>query len=526
MENTPLELSDYTSIVKRRIWSFVIPFVLVFSIASAVALMLPSVYKSTSTILIEGQEIPTDFVMETVTSYVEQRLQTINQRIMTTTNLLDIINRFDLYHDLRDRLTTNELVKKMREDVVMEPISAEVIDKRTGRPTEATIAFTLSYEGKASPRVIQRVADRVTSLFLEENLKDRVRQVKETSEFLEDEKNRVRQEMIEVENKLADFKEKHINSLPELLQVNIQGLSNTEREIERLGEQLRSLKEREGYLQTQLANIPEDVENSDKLRVEELEAHLVQLETKYSDHYPDVIKTKAQINAMKQKMQDRQASGNGVIDDGRSDNPAFVTLASQLASTKSEIASLGNHMKDLDKRKKMYQARIEDTPRVEQEYTAMLGDRDNIKTKFNDLTQKVMEAKVAQGLENEQKGERFTLIDPARLPEKPFKPNRLAIALIGLVLGIGAGVGFASLREFSDSAIHNAIDISKISSIPVLVSVPVIMTPKDKRIKIIKKVAWVAGTGLFIALGIFYFDSMVMDLDVFWAKVMRKIPVL
>ena len=152
MEPIEMTLDDYMAILKRRKWSLILPALLVFAVAAAVALLLPPVYKSTATILIEEQEIPSEFVKATVTSYAEQRLQSINQRVMSSNRLLEIINRFDLYADIRDRWTTEEIVAKMREATKLEPISAEVMDRRSGRPAEATIAFTLSYEGKAAPQ--------------------------------------------------------------------------------------------------------------------------------------------------------------------------------------------------------------------------------------------------------------------------------------------------------------------------------------------------------------------------------------
>ena len=150
MDTLPIAPMDYMKILKRRKWSLILPALLVFLTAVAVALALPSIYKSTSTILIEEQDIPADFVMATVTSYVEQRLQSINQRIMSYTRLSEIIQRFDLYPELRDKRTAEEIVEQMIEDTALEPVSTEVVDRRTGRPMSATIAFTVSYRGEKS----------------------------------------------------------------------------------------------------------------------------------------------------------------------------------------------------------------------------------------------------------------------------------------------------------------------------------------------------------------------------------------
>lgn len=512
---------DFFKIAKRRKWSFILPFVIVAVLAGMVALLLPPKYRSTATILIEEQEIPADFVTATVTSFAEQRLQQINQRIMSTTKLLEIIERFDLYKKMRDKCTTEEVIEQMREDVRLDQISTEVMDRRTGRATVATIAFSLSYEGKDSPAAVQRVANTLVSLFLQENLKVRERQTAEASQFLEDETRRVRKELTEIEVSLSKFKEKHINELPELLQVNIQGLSNSERSIERLEEQLRSSKEREGYLQTQLANLSPFLENSDRNRLQALETELVSMKTRFSDDHPDVTKAKLEIAALKTKMATDNSRRDS--DPDEPDNPAYVTLASQLASTQSEIRSVQNQIGEFRKTKAMYENRIENTPHIERQYKELSGRQMNIQAKYNDLMQKHMEAKVAQGLEKGQKGERFTLIDPPRLPEKPFKPNRLAIMLIGLVLGMGTGVGWAALREFTDQSVRSSERLTLSTGFPVLGQVPNILTQQDRRRIVIRRIASVATAMLAAVVGIAVFHFFVMDLDVFWAKLGRKL---
>lgn len=512
---------DYLKIAKRRKWSFIVPSVVVFILAVIIALVLPPKYRSSATILIEEQEIPADFVTTTVTSYAEQRLQQINQRIMSTTKLLGIIERFDLYKKLRDKRTTEEVIEQMREDVRLNQISAEIMDRRTGRATIATIAFSLSYEGKDSPAAIQKVANTLVSLFLQENLDVRKRQTSEASQFLKEETQRVKKELDAIEASLAKFKEKHINALPELLNVNIQGLSNAERSMERLEEQLRSTKEREGYLQTQLASMSPFMENSDRNRLQALETELVALQTRFSNSYPDVVKSKAEIKALKAKMASDRSQQSS--DPNEPDNPAYITLASQLASAQSEIQSIQNQIAELNKTKAKYERRIESTPRVEQEYKELNSRQMNIQAKYNDLTQKHMEATVAYGLEEGQKGERFTLIDPPRMPEKPFKPNRVAIALIGIVLGMGAGVGWAAFREFSDRSVRSSERLATMTGFPVLGHVPTIFSKKDiHRIKV-QRFATVITTLLVIAVAIVAFHFFVMDLDVFWAKLSRKL---
>jgi len=521
MENNTMTMDEYLAIVKRRKWSFIFPAILVFFIAAIVTFALPSIYKSTTTILIEEQDVPTEYVKTSVTSYAEQRLQAIYQRILSYSRLLDLINRFNLYPELKVKWTTEEIVAEMRDDITLEPISTDVVDRRTGRPSVATIAFTLSYEGK-NPRTVQRVSNTLASLFLEENLQVREKMAKETSGFLEQEVERVKVKLTELDGKLAVFKENHVNELPDLLQVNMQSLNNIESNIQRLGEQLRSVKEREGYLQTQLASIPRIEENMDKRRLDELKVQLVHLQTRYSEQYPDVIKTRAEISELEKRLKTSKAVLNSK-DGDTPDNPAYITLASQLSSTQSEIKSINRQIREAEKTAELYRKRITSTPKVEETYKAILIERNNTQLKYDDLSRKYMEAKVAQGLEKEQKGERFTIIDPARLPELPDKPNRLAILLIGMVLGIGAGVGWASFREFTDPSIRNPESLVTATSFPVLASIPIITTKEDfqkrKKRRNILAISLIL-TGL---TGLLIFHFFIMDLNVFWAKLMRAL---
>lgn len=521
MEDSLMTLHDYISIIRRRKWSLILPAVGVMLLAAVVALVLPPTYKSTATILIEDQKIPAEFVQASITSYAEQRIQTIHQRIMSYTRLIEIIDRFDLYHDMRNKQPSEVVVDKMRENTRLEMINADVIDPRTGKPAAASIAFALSYEGKDDPKKIQQVTSVLTSLFLEENVRSRVQQTQATAQFLEDEREKVKQALDDLEAKIAEFKEKHTNTLPELMENNIQNLNKTEHSIEVLQEQLRSLQERQGYLQAQLASMAPQQE--DKQRLDQLRVQLVQLKTRFSDQYPDVIKTKAEIAELERRI--AAARTNRYNRMAMPDNPAYVTLASQLSTTKAEIASSRAQIETLKDRAQKYQRQIDETPRVEQTYRMLTTERDNTQTKYNDLMRKVMEARVSQGLEKEQKGERFTLIDPAHLPEEPYKPNRMIIAAVGIVMGIGAGIGTAALRELSDTSIHSARNLAATTSFPVLAAVPAIVTPRDHSRKRIQKILLTVAAVGILAGGAVVFHFQVMDLTVLWAKVVRHISV-
>jgi polysaccharide chain length determinant protein (PEP-CTERM system associated) len=382
-----------------------------------------------------------------------------------------------------------------------------------------TIAFTLSYEGK-DPSTVQRVASVLTSQFLEENIQVRKKQAADTSEFLEEEMARVKATLSELDAKMAVFKKAHVNELPELLQVNVQSLNSIEYNVGRLDDQLRVLKQREGYLQTQLASIPP--KEGKKKVLDDLKVQLMQLRSRFSDQYPDVIKIKAEIAEIEKEV--NASVQNPGISDDVPDNPVYVTLSAQLSSTRADIESVKRQIYESNKKADTYRLRIENTPKVEEAYKTILSERNNTQAKYDDLMSKHMEAKVAQGLEKEQKGERLTLIDPARLPEKPYKPNRLAIMLIGFLLSIGAGVGVTFFIEYNDQSIRDVDSLTLGTSFPVLAVIPKIVTEKDTRRIRKKRIYMIIGLVLIVIASLTAFHHLVMDFNVFWAKLMRKVP--
>ena len=580
MERKTQNIGDIFDLIKRRKYYLLIPLLAVFSIAVIVALALPPTYKSSTTILIEGQQIPRELVQATVTEFVERSIQTITQRIMSRSKLTEIIDEFNLYNDLRKRQPTEKIIERMREDINLEMISAEVIDERTGRPSTATIAFNLSYEWN-EPRTVQKVASRLASLYLEANLKDREEKAKATSIFLEAELKALRDNMSEMEAKVAVFKEKHFQALPEMAQLNFQMVERFERGLERIEQDIKMARERKIYLEGQRAGVdpdlpgirgprgqtadakqrlrylrtenialkaslsekhpdlvkiekeiesfengvsPEDDVQLQENQLEELQTELAQKMGKFSDRHPDVIKLKKTIEVLQREIEEMgEDKGKAQVETEPAENPAYINLSTQIETTNMDIEALGEEQKRLKAKLEAYQKRLELTPRIELEYKLLTRDYDNSRRRYQEILDKLMLAKSAEGLEKGQKGQKFTIIDPAILPEKPYKPNRLAIVLIGFVLSIGAGVGIAALKEFSDRAVRSEVVLAHLTKRPVLAVVPFIETAADLRRKRRKRVifsfSFVTGTGLCVlAVHMFY-----RPMDVLWFKVLRKL---
>ncbi|NIS71275.1 MAG: hypothetical protein GTO12_20745, partial [Proteobacteria bacterium] len=372
---------------------------------------------------------------------------------------------------------------------------------------------------------------------------------------------------------------RHLADLPELMELNLQTLARIERDIQAADQDVKMLEDRKIYLQGQLetirphgpwisssgeriftpeaklemlktelvtvsANLKEhhpdvimlkrEIEElqgqvgreeglrEKKKRLDALKRELESFQGRYTDKHPDVILARHKISTLEQEIAKLSKEGNPVsVVPAKPDNPAYINLTTQIESVALQIEARTRDQIELRKRLEEYQRRLERTPQVEKAYLNLARDRENTWTQYQETLKKLMEARVAEGMEQEQKAERFTIIDPAQYPERPFKPNRIAILLVSLILGIGGGVGCASAVEFMDRSVKSTDDLFGATRISVLASIPYVQTQGEIRKRRFKNIAIAVFCFLLITCGILAFHLYVMNLEVFWARGMR-----
>ena len=273
-------------------------------ISILLAWLLPPVYRSQAIILIEQQEIPSDLIRSTVTSYADQRIQVISQRVMTSSNLTQIIENYELYLDERKREPIQLVVEEMREDIELEMISADVVDSRSGRPTSATIAFQLAFES-STPQTAQRVANELVSLYLNENIKERTEAASETADFLTQEADGLRKRVEDLEGQLAEFKSKNVRNRPELEQVTRDIINRAELQLIDVQKRIDSAEQQEILLSAELTMVepnrvgdtPGEISAFERLRA--VEAELSAAEAAYGEKHPDVRRLRKQAEALR-----------------------------------------------------------------------------------------------------------------------------------------------------------------------------------------------------------------------------------
>jgi len=465
-------LDDYIEIIWRRIWYIVIPFVVVFAVTALYLKVTPRQYKADTLVLVSPQKVPEAFVQATVTAQVEERLQSISQEVMSRTRLEEIITQFNLYEKKRANLSREELVDLMRRNIKVELPSRR--DEKQG-------FFTVSFIG-SDPEVVTAVANRLASLFIEENLKIREQQAVGTTEFLADELALAKEKLDKMEEAVTKYKRQYMGQLPEQQDTNIRILEQLQTQNQRVSESLRAAQDRKLFLQRQLTDMeaPATPIISDgrtstlhppatapgigggtfESQKDMLNRELEDLRTKFTENHPDVIAVKRKIaNLEKNK------------DSFRMD-PHYREIKNQLTLTDMEIKRLQDESSSLSAQINKYLARIEQTPVREQDMAGLMREYQSTKDSYETLLKKSQEAQQAENLEKRQKGEQFKVVDPARVPEKPFSPDVRKTLLMGILAGLGCGLAAAFLREQLDRTFHDASDVEITLGLKVVATIP------------------------------------------------------
>ncbi len=512
--------------VRRRALPMGIAFGVVLMLALLLAAFWPATYRSTGTILIEQQEIPEDFVRSAVSSYADQRVQVISQRVMTSANLLGIIEKFELYGVERDASTREELVERIREDINLDMISADVVDPRQGRATKATIAFAVGYDSR-SPDLAARVANDLVSLYLRENLESRKQLAAGSADFLTGEAEKLRLRVAELEQRISEFKEKNFDRLPEYAQANIQAMNRAMEELRDVDSRVRALDQQVVYLDAQLAQIDPNAQAVTKSgermlssvdRLQALRLELTAALAQYTPKHPVVIGLQQEIDEL-QKQVTAGTAGSRTAPD----NPAYIQITAQREAAVNERTSLGARRGQLQARIAEYERAQVDMPAVERDYGAMLREVQGEQAKLAEVRQKQMAAQLAQNLESEQKGERFTLIEPPLRPEKPIRPNRPVILAIGVLMSLAAALGLMTLLESFDTRVRGRGEIVAMLGVPPLAIIPWVADEPDQDLRRRARRLLVGGTVGGAVVLLLLVHVLVKPLDVLWAILLRRL---
>jgi len=586
LEPQGLSLPEYVGIAKRRLRPMLIAVAAGILTAMMLATFWPASYRSTATILIEQQELPSDLVRSTVTSFADERVQMISQRVMTTETLLGIIRRYDLYPRERSRETRDQLIKRMRADIDVKMISADVVDPRSGAPTKATIAFTVSFADRSADEAA-KVANELTTLFLNDNVEQRTQLADGAASFLQAQVTQVSQHLGQVESELSAFEGKHFDSLPDLTQLNMQLINSTQQELQETESRESSLEQQEVFLQAQLAQLKPDsavyddsgervFSTPDRLKMlrsqlaadraaygsaypdierlsheiagleatekdptdindlrrslEDAQSRLAAIEKRYGPAYPDRVRLEREVKSYQQdldaaaKAAASKSPAVAAAGPTDADNPAYIQIRAQLNATRDDLTATQTREAKLQADLDKYQNRVTQTPKIQKHYQELTQDYEVSKTTYENLRARLAEAEIGKNLEIDRKGERFTLIEPPLVPEEPASPNRPLVLVLGVVLSLLIAVGIAALLEALDATVRGRRDlVSLVAGVAPLAIIPdITLEPSLAQIWIRRATVTGVCLAVVIVAGLAV-NFLYEPLDVLWFVILRHI---
>jgi len=582
VEQESYSLNDMLAIIRRRKSQFWIAFGVLALLSLIITFSWPATYRSTATILITQEEIPSQLVPTTISGYAEQQIRAIEQRVMTSENLLNIIDKVGLYKDKLDRLSRSDLVDLMRDNVTLEMVSADVVDPRNGKPQAATIAFTLSFDDE-SPHLAQQVTNRLATLFLDENLRQRITSTRDTAEFLGQQADALNKQILDLEDQLSKFKQQNDGALPYEYASTLQLMQRTQADLAETDRTMSSLQDRRVELESELAQASRDapmkIDGSTVLSPEDqlrsLRSQYASLVALYGPNHPDVVRTKRQIEGLEQSTGNVGSTASDLsaqLESAKSQlaaarqqytedhpevqrlehtvegleaqvasagkaggsttaptsaqatNPTYVQLKIRLQATVAEMQALQAKQQALGKTLNTYQNAIAKAPEAERVYTALSRQLDDARAQHKDITGKQMEAELARQVEQNKKGERFELAEPPEEPTDPYSPNRLAWLFLGLILAIAGSVGAIAIAESLDEAIRGSESVTALLGAAPLAVIPYILAEGETQGVDKRKIALIWGiiAGV-IALVLILVNFLYKPLDVVWYQLMRQL---
>jgi polysaccharide chain length determinant protein (PEP-CTERM system associated) len=484
---------------RRRKWLALVIFLAVCSATITVAMSLPNLYRAAATVIVERQEVSEAFVRPSVTAELETRLQTIREAVMSRTRLTELIQRLNLYPELRSKVPSEALVGRMRREIELDIKGVE--SQMSGRTS--TIAFTISYGGR-DPETVARVANELARMYVQQNTNLRAGQASSTAEFLKAQLDDARKELDLFDQRQNNFKLSHIGELPQQVEANLASLERLNTQLRLNGEnQLRLLDRRDRLERQRLDAVasPRSAPRSPEAeRLAKLTQELADKRKQFTDAYPDVGRLRAEIDTLTQQLA-QHAPAHEAAPAGDVDPAAQVTAA--LADVGTELRSLKEEEHALRQTIAHYQERVENVPKRQQELQDLSRDYGPAKERYDTLAKRYEEAQLAESLEHGRKAEQFRILDPAIPPRDPVAPVRARVLMLGFGLALGLALAAVLGAEKLDTTFHSVEELRAYVSVTTLATVPLIpsraFTWRKRRRTVVLALSAAVGLMLIVA---------------------------
>ncbi|HVI07324.1 MAG TPA: Wzz/FepE/Etk N-terminal domain-containing protein [Candidatus Binatia bacterium] len=485
MENRELTMDDYLAMLRRRAKVILIPVLLAPLAGFLISYVFPAKYTSQSLVLIEAPKIPDIVVQQVFNDDLTQHVATIQQQVLSPARLRPMVDRLGL---VKSGQTAEDVMDNIRMNMTIEPVVTDLSQlggskKKPGQGSQAP-GFYVNYTASTA-RDAQQICTDLTSMLLEEDLKSRQDVTQGTTMFLTKQVEEAKQNLDDLDKRLAAFKNQHMGQLPGDEDNNLRILMGLNSQLDANTQTLNRATQDKAYTESLLAQqlaawkSSQSASNPQTLQqqLSQLQAQLIDLQARYTNDHPDVIKTKADIAEVKKKL----AEANNPTSDGTdtandkgsaSEPPEIRQLRLQIHQYGDLIAQATRDQKKLQQEIAVYQGRVAASPAIEEEYKELARDYDNAQKVYQDDLGKQSTSKMATQAAQQQQGEQMALLNPANLPDAPSFPNRPLFAGGGLGAGLVLGLSLALWLELRDKCIRTEADAEAALDLPLLVAVP------------------------------------------------------
>jgi polysaccharide biosynthesis transport protein len=470
-------------IIRRRFILFLIPFVLIASLGTVFVVSMPAIYSASAKILVESQQIPEELVKSTVTALASERIQVIQQRVLTRQNLLSLIDKFALF-ETKSGTSRSDAVELMRQRIVFTPIELEQTSNRR-RNDKVSTAFIVEFSSENADTAL-KVTSELLKFIIEEDIKSRNERASDTSKFLERETQRISTELALVQNEISQFKLENTETLPEKLSFNMSLLERTERNIGDLRRELNSNDEQQRLIKLEASvagrintTVVSDPLEGVKKKLNEIKAEYEAKKSTLAPAHPDMRTLKQTISALEAQLESSITDSNE--NEGQPVSPIAALAEEKLQTLEQSRLLLEEQQNKQEEVAKKLRSVVVKTPEVGATLAVLERREAALQKSLDDISQRFRQAQLGERLEQEQRAERFEVLEQPVLPQSPSKPNRPVLlgAVSALAFGLGAALSTAS--ELLDQTIKSAVDVEKKLRQRPLIVIPYIKTAGEVR---------------------------------------------
>jgi polysaccharide chain length determinant protein (PEP-CTERM system associated) len=482
-----LTMEDYLTILRRHKWAL-IAFVVICPIAGyLLSFFLPKEYTSQTVILVEQPAIPDSEVTGISSADLKQRVTTLQEQILSRSRLEALINQFNLYAGDRKEVPMEALVDRLKHKIGVTPVKPMAESNSTQLP-----GFTIKVSDH-DPALAQKLCNEISSMFLTENRRVRHEEAQETTEFLSQELLDAKAKMDERGAKLAAFKQRYLGELPDDQQANLGILSGLNNQLDAATQAIIHAQQdktfAETMLQQQAASQNGDSTQSMQKELSDRQAELATLQNKYTPEHPDVIKLKARIADLREKIKESSKAGVAApsIDSVVATNPQVEQLRAQIHQYDSIIKEQTAQQRAVQQKIAKYEGRVQLSPNVEEQYNKLTRDSQAATEFYNTLLKKRSESAMESDINHQRKTGEFRVLDAANLPASPSFPNHLYFGLGGLAVGVFLGLGLVVLGEARDKTLRTEQDVEFFLQLPTLANIPSVASAQRNAAKAAKE---------------------------------------